>query len=110
MLTNGVIPALDAEEGDFPFQQDGTPVALASRCLSISERDANQDTVFDKCPRRSPDLPFLTFACEDTSSTVFVPPLLATLNDLKGRITGVVQSMTSDDLHRVKTELDYCMH
>ena len=54
-------------------------------------------------PRRSPDFFFWGFV----KDTVFVPPLLANLQDLRNPITAAVALVSRDMLTRVWNEMDY---
>lgn len=117
MLMNWLFPQLAAEGGHYLFQQDGAPPHwhLAVRTY-LNEHLPNRwigragpnDQVLFKWPPRSPDLTVCDFFLWGyVKDIVYRPPLPATLDDLQERITGAINSITVDILHRVWSELDY---
>jgi len=71
-------------------------------------RAGENDQVFCKWPTRSPDLTVCDFFLWGyVKDRVYVPPLPATVDELQGRITAAVNSVTPDMLQRVWSELDY---
>ncbi|PSN54080.1 hypothetical protein C0J52_03070 [Blattella germanica] len=114
---NWLFPQLAAEGGHYLFQQDGAPPHwhLAVRTY-LNEHLPNRwigragpnDQVLFKWPPRSPDLTVCDFFLWGyVKDIVYRPPLPATLDDLQERITGAINSITVDILHRVWSELDY---
>src|SRR5215470_12641844 len=71
-------------------------------------RGAHEDLIFCPWPARSPDLtPRDYFLWGYVKDKVFVPPLPASIPDLKNRITTAVETITLDMLIRAWQELDY---
>jgi hypothetical protein len=65
-------------------------------------------SVFNNFPPRSPDVtPFDFFLCGYVKDQVYVPPLPASIAELKVRIRTAIQTITADMLQTVWNELDY---
>jgi hypothetical protein len=88
-----------------------TRVAFANKNpLDVCRQKKKQWSVFPlmRWPPRSPDLAMCDlFLWGFIKDCVFVPPLPATLVDLRTRITAVVTVIDHDTLQRVWQELDY---
>lgn len=117
MLEQWLFPQLMEDSQDFIFQQDGAPPhwhldvrnflnqSLPERWIG---RIGNEDLALHFWPPRSPDLtPCDYFLWGYVKESVYVPPLPATLVDLKNRITAAVHSVTEDMLSRVWNEFSY---
>lgn len=117
MLEQWLFPQLMEDSQDFIFQQDGAPPhwhlhvrtflnqSLPGRWIG---RIGNADLALHFWPPRSPDLtPCDYFLWGYVKEAVYVPPLPATLDDLKNRITAAVHSVTDDMLARVWDEFGY---
>ena len=71
-------------------------------------RAAKGDNHLRPWPPRSPDLtPCDFFLWGFVKDSVYIPPLLMSLNELLDRITHALQTITADVLHRVWDEFDY---
>lgn len=117
MLENWLFPQLEQEAQQFIFQQDGAPphwhlsvrtylnVNYPSRWIG---RQAARDRALHHWPPRSPDLtPCDFFLWGYVKDMVYRPPLPATIDDLKRKITVAIQTVTPDMLQRVWNELEY---
>jgi hypothetical protein len=72
------------------------------------ERAAAGDEELMRWPPRSPNLtPCDFFVWGFIKDRVFVPPLPATLVDLRTRVTAAITVIDHDMLQRVQQELDY---
>ena len=117
MVTNLMIPQLAAERHDYLCQQDGAPLHWhLAVCMFLNEHlpnrwiglDEQNDQVFCKWPPRSPDLTVCDFFLWGyVKGRVYVPPLPTSLDELQERINAAVNSINSDMLHSVWSELDY---
>ena len=71
-------------------------------------RKGQEDEALMRWPPRSPDLTSCDFFVWGfAKDTVFVPPLLANLQDLRNRITAAVALVDRDMLTRVRNGMDY---
>lgn len=117
MLQLWLMPQLTADSNNFIYQQDGAPPhwhndvrgylneELPHRWIG---RCAEHDLAMFAWPPNSPDLtPCDFYFWGYIKDTVFVPPLPATLAELRRRITAAVNSIDRDTLQSVWTELDY---
>ena len=119
MLTNWLIPHLAVERHDHLFQQDGAPPHWHLAVLTfLNEHLPNRwighawqnDQVFCKWPPRSPDLTVCDFFLWGyVKDRVYVPPLPATVDELREHIAAAVNSVTPDMLQRAWSGLDYCI-
>jgi len=63
---------------------------------------------FNNLPPRSPDaIPCDFFLCGYVKDQVYVPPLPASIPELKVRITTAIETITADMLQTVWNELNY---
>lgn len=117
MLSEWLFPQLEEAVPGFILQQDGAPPhwhknvrqylndSLPHRWIG---RAGSNDMPLLCWPPRSPDLtPCDFFLWGFVKDKVFVPPFPQDLQQLKQRITEVLESLTKDILSRVWQELEY---
>lgn len=117
MLENWLFPQLLEDSNDFIFMQDGAPPHFSEvvrRYLNniIPGRWIGRAGAQDQChrqwPPRSPDLtPCDFYLWGYIKDCVFVPPMPATLQEVRHRIVAAVNSVTTDQLRRVWQEMTY---
>lgn len=108
MLQKWLLPQMNEDSGDFFFQQDEAPPHWhrdVRHFLNQSlpqpwiGRIGNEDLALLFWPPGSPDLtPCDFFLWGFIKEAVYVPPLPATLDDLKNHIRVAVNSVTQDNL------------
>lgn len=114
MLENFLIPQIDEDdrERNVIFMQDGAPPHYLTDVRDyLNDRFPNQwigRSAPIAWPPRSPDLtPLDFFLWGFIKDMVYVPPLPATLPDLRARIYAAVEQVTPEMLVRVWEEIDY---
>ena len=114
---NWLLPQLNTNYDNYILQLDGAPpsfhrnVRVLLNCVLQQRwigRAAKGDNHLLPWPPRSPNLtPCDLFLWGFVKDSVYVPPLPMSLNELRDRITRVLQTITADTLHRVWDEFDY---
>ncbi|XP_021931474.1 uncharacterized protein LOC110835506 [Zootermopsis nevadensis] len=117
MVTEWLLPQLNEDRADFILQQDGAPPHFHREVRAflnqhLPQRWIRRGTDVDQkllsWPPHSPDLtPCDFFLWGYVKDQVFVPPLTATILDLKVRIRATILNITADMLGRVWEEMDY---
>lgn len=110
----------EEEEQGFSFQQDR---ASSYRHTNVQEylnrympgrwtgRATDADNIFCIWPERSLDLIICDFFLWGfVKDNVYIPSVLATLPELRRRITIAIENITSDVLARIWQELDYLLN
>ena len=117
ILTERLLPQLNEDSADFIFQMDGAPPHfhwhvreflnkyLPQRWIGCGTDDDQMLLAWPPC---SPDAtPCDFFLWGYVKDQVYVPPLPASIPELKVQITTAVQTVTTDMLQIVWNELDY---
>ena len=117
MLTEWLLPHLNEDSADFLLQMDEAPphfhrhvreflnLHLPQRWIG---RDTDDDQMLLALPPRSPDAtPCDFFLWGYVKDQVYVPPLPASIPELKVRIRTAIGTITADMLQAVWNELDY---
>lgn len=116
-LEQWLFPQLLEDSGNFIFMQDGAPAHFHELVRTFLNntipnrwigRGGEEDLIFRRWPPRSPDLtPCDFYLWGYIKDRVYVPPLPASLQELRVRITEAVESITPDCLANVWREIDY---
>ena len=117
MLTEWLLPQLNEHSGDFILQMDGAPPHFHRNVREFLNqhlpqqwiwRGTDNDQVLLAWPPRSPDAtPCDFFLWAYVKDQLYVPPLPASIPELKVRIRTAIETITADLLQTVWNEVDY---
>ena len=117
MHTEWLLPQLNEDSADFILQMDGAPPHFHRQVREFLNqhlpqrligRGTDDDQMLLSWPPRSPDAtPLDFFQWGYVKDQVYVPPLPASIPELKVRIRIAIETITADMLQTVWNELDY---